>query len=173
MRPPLTPLAIPTASQPAAREGVWATALKQISTRRAGFRFYHSRASDIDPEVQFSNTGAIVRFIPRALVIGFFAPFPYMWIEEGSFGYATRIISGLETLVMYFVYLAVALCVWRERRNPKMWLLFLVASIGMLALGLVVVNAGALFRLRYACWILLIVIAVNYLTVSFTKSIKS
>jgi len=173
VRPPLTPLAIPTSSQPAAREGVWDSALKQISTRRAGFRFYHSRASDIDPEVQFSNTGAILRFIPRALVIGFFAPFPYMWIEEGSFGYATRIISGLETLAMYFVYLAVALCVWRERRNQKMWLLFLVASIGMLALGLVVVNAGALFRLRYACWILLIVIAANYLTVSFTKSIKS
>ena len=158
VRSPLTPLAIPTASQPVAREGVWATALKQISTRRAGFRFYHSRASDIDPEVQFSNTGAIVRYIPRALVIGFFAPFPNMWIEEGSFGRGTRIVSGLETLAMYFIYFAVALCVWRERRNQKMWLLFLVASIGMLALGLVVVNAGALFRLRYACWILMIIL---------------
>jgi 4-amino-4-deoxy-L-arabinose transferase-like glycosyltransferase len=158
VKPPLTPLAIPTAGQPAAREGVWANALKQISTRRAGFRFYHSRASDIDPQVQFSGTGAIVRFIPRALVIGFFAPFPNMWVEKGSFGRATRIVSGLETLAMYFVYLAVALCVWRERRNQKMWLLFLVASIGMLALGLVVVNAGALFRLRYAFWILMVVL---------------
>ena len=158
VKPPLTPLAIPTASQPAAREGVWATAIKQISTRRAGFRFYHSRASDIDPEVQLSSTGAIVRFIPRAIVIGFFAPFPYMWIEEGNFGRATRIVSGLETLGMYFVYLAVALCVWRERRSQKMWLLFLTASIGMLALGLVVVNAGALFRLRYALWILMILL---------------
>lgn len=164
VKPPLTPLAIPTASQPAMREGVWATALKQISTRRAGFRFYHSRASDIDPEVQFSNTGAIVRFIPRALVIGFFAPFPYMWVEEGNFGRATRIISGLETLAMYFLYIAVAVCVWRERRNQKMWLLFLVAAIGMLALGLVVVNAGALFRLRYACWILMIVLGSHGLT---------
>jgi len=108
--------------------------------------------------VQFSNTRAIVRFIPRALAIGFFAPFPYMWIEEGSFGRGTRIVSGLETAAMYFVYLAVALCVWRERRNQKMWLLFLVASIGMLALGLVVVNAGALFRLRYTCWILMIIL---------------
>jgi 4-amino-4-deoxy-L-arabinose transferase-like glycosyltransferase len=175
VRPPLTPLAIPTASQPTMREGVWATALKQISTRRAGFGFYHSRASDIDPEVQFSNTGAIVRFIPRALVIGFFAPFPYMWIEEGSFGRATRIVSGLETLAMYFVYVAVALCVWRERRNQKLWLLFLVAAIGMLALGLVVVNAGALFRLRYACWILMIILGSRgfYLTVWRTNVMKS
>jgi hypothetical protein len=40
-----------------------------------------------------------------------------------------------------------------------MWLLFLVATIGMLALGLVVVNAGALFRLRYVFWMLMIIIA--------------
>lgn len=158
VRPPRTPLAIPTAGQSATREGAWATALKQISTRRAGFRLYHARASDIDPDVQFSSTGDIVRFVPRALVIGFLAPFPNLWLEEGSFGRATRVVSGLETLAMYFLYLAVALCVWRERRNPRMWLLFLVASIGMLALGLVVVNAGALFRLRYVFWILMIIL---------------
>jgi 4-amino-4-deoxy-L-arabinose transferase-like glycosyltransferase len=162
LRPPLTPLAIPTASQPARREGVWTTAIKQITTRRAGFRFYTARASDIDPDVQFSSTGEIVKFIPRALVIGFFAPFPRMWVEEGSFGRATRILSGLETLAMYFVYYAAAVCVWRERRNSKVWLLFLVASIGMLALGLVVVNAGALFRLRYAFWILMVILAADF-----------
>jgi hypothetical protein len=161
VRPPLTPLAIPTASQAAAREGIWTTAIKQISTRRAGFRFYSARASDIDREVQFTNVSDIVRFIPRAFVIGFFAPFPRMWIESGSFGHATRILSGLETLVMYFLYVAAGLCVWRERRNAKMWLLFLVATIGMLALGLVVVNAGALFRLRYAFWMMVVVLAVK------------
>jgi hypothetical protein len=162
VRPPLTPLAIPTASQPSPRDGVLATAVKQISTRRAGFRLYTARASDIDPDVQFSSTGEIVRFIPRALVIGFFAPFPRMWIEAGSFGFATRILSGIETLVMYFLYVLVGLNVWRERRNLKMWLLLLVATIGMLALGLVVVNAGALFRLRYAFWILMIILAADF-----------
>lgn len=160
--PPTTPLAIPTASQPAPRQGAWATALKQISTRRAGFRLYTSRASDIDPQVQFHSTGEIVRFIPRAFVIGFFAPFPRMWVKAGSFGLAVRVLSGLETLAMYFLYVAAGFCVWRERRNRKMWLLFLVATIGMLALGLVVVNAGALFRLRYACWILLIILAADF-----------
>ena len=159
VRPPLTPLAIPTASQPAARDAVWIRVLRDLSARRAGFRSYKLRASDIDPDVQFSNVGQIVRFIPRALVIGFFAPFPKMWVEAGSFGRAARILSGLETLVMYFLYVAVALCVWKERRNRKMWLLLLVATIGMLALGLVVMNAGALFRLRYVFWILMIIIA--------------
>lgn len=48
-----------------------------------------------------------------------------------------------------------------------MWLLFLVATIGTVALGLVVMNAGALFRLRYVFWILFIIMAAETL-VHFT-----
>jgi 4-amino-4-deoxy-L-arabinose transferase-like glycosyltransferase len=133
--------------------------IKQISGRRAGFRFYTSQASNIDADVQFKGTGDAVRYLPRAFVIGFFAPFPKMWVEAGSFGRAPRLLSGIETLAMYFVYVVAGLCVWRERRNLKMWLVFLVATIGMLALGLVVANAGALFRIRYVFWMMLIVLA--------------
>jgi 4-amino-4-deoxy-L-arabinose transferase-like glycosyltransferase len=146
VRPPVTTLTIPST-------------ITQMSGRRAGFRSYTSQASNIDPDVQFKSAGDVVKYLPRAFVIGFFAPFPKMWVEAGSFGRTPRLVSGIETLVMYFVYLAVVLCVWRERRNIKMWLVFLVATIGMLALGLVVVNAGALFRIRYVFWMMLIVLA--------------
>jgi hypothetical protein len=135
------------------------TTIKQMSGRRTGFRSYTSQSSNIDEDVQFNSTGDVIRYLPRAFVIGFFAPFPNMWIEVGSFGRAHRLLSGVETLAMYFLYLAVGLCVWRERRNLKMWLVFLVATSGMLALGLVVVNAGALFRIRYVFWMMLIVLA--------------
>jgi hypothetical protein len=40
-----------------------------------------------------------------------------------------------------------------------MWFLFLVATAGIVALGIVVVNAGALYRIRYVFWMMLIVIA--------------
>jgi 4-amino-4-deoxy-L-arabinose transferase-like glycosyltransferase len=176
IRPPATPLAIPSASQPAPSEGVWTRVVKQIGDRRAGFRFFTSQVSNIDPQVRFNGVGDIVRFIPRAAVIGFFAPFPKMWIETGKFGLAGRLLSGLETLVMYFLYITVGFCLWRERRNVKMWFLFLVAAIGIVALGLVVVNAGALFRIRYVFWMMLIVIAaqgiLSYLTTRRTTSMK-
>jgi len=146
VRPPSTTLTIPST-------------IKQMSGRRAGFRSYTSQASNIDEDVQFNSTGDVIRYLPRAFVIGFFAPFPNMWIEVGSFGRAHRVLSGAETFAMYFLYLAAALCVWRERRNLKMWLLLLVATIGMVALGLVVVNAGALFRIRYVFWMMMIVLA--------------
>lgn len=176
VRPPATALAIPSGSQPAPRNGIWTRVINQVADRRSGFRFATSRASDLDTEVRFTGVGDIFRYLPRAAVIGFFAPFPNMWLQSGNAGRAARLVSGVETLAMYFLYVAVAVCVWRERRNLKMWLLFLVATIGMVALGLVVVNAGALFRIRYVFWMLLIVVAaegIRHLTVlrtSFTKS---
>ena len=158
-RPPASPFAIPSASQPAPAGGVWARAIQQISNRRGGFERYTARNSEIRGDVRFDGVGDIVAFIPDAVVIGFFSPFPRMWVESGSFGRATRLGTGAETLAMYLLYGAVGLCVWRERGNSRMWLLFLVATIGMIALGLVVVNAGALYRIRYVFWMLLIVLA--------------
>jgi hypothetical protein len=159
VKPPETPLAIPSSSQVFFRPTPQNIFVKQISARRAGFRFYTSQASNIDRDVQFHSGGDIVRFVPRALVIGFFAPFPKMWLEAGSFGRAGRLLSGAETLVMYFLYVAVAFCLWQDRRNLRMWFVFLIAATGMLALGLVVVNAGALYRIRYVFWMLLIILA--------------
>lgn len=174
-RAPATPLAIPSASQSAPAEGVWARAIKQIQDRRGGFRYYHAQQSDIRGDVQFSNASDIVRFLPDAVVVGFMAPFPRQWIEVGSYGAAGRLLSGAETLVMYLLYVAVGICLWRERRRLTMWLVFLTATAGMIGLGLVVVNAGALYRLRYVFWIMLIIIAAQgiYLTTRRTTSTKS
>jgi 4-amino-4-deoxy-L-arabinose transferase-like glycosyltransferase len=143
--------------------------VKQIASRRAGFRSYTSQASNIDRDVQFHSFGDIVRFVPRALVIGFFAPFPKMWFQAGSFGRAGRLLSGAETLAMYFLYILVGFSLWQDRRNLKMWFVFLVAATGMLALGLVVVNAGALYRIRYVFWMMLIVISATKRHIRHTK----
>jgi len=169
VKPPETPLAIPPISGPSPifpppirttpiQGSIWAGVVRQISARRSGFRSYTSQASNIDGDVQFHSPKDILRFVPRALVIGFFAPFPKMWFQAGSFGRAGRLLSGAETLAMYLFYVAVGFSLWHDRRNLRMWFVFLVAATGMLALGLVVVNAGALYRIRYVFWMLLIVI---------------
>ena len=176
VKPPATSLAIPSTSQPSLRESIWTRSMRELVARRSGFRSYTSQASNIDRDVQFQSPGDIVRYIPRALAIGFFAPFPKMWVESGSYGRVGRLLSGAETLVMYFLYLAVALCLWRDRRNLKMWFVFLIAAVGLLALGLVVVNAGALYRIRYVFWMMLIVIAAEgiiHFTVLRTNATKS
>ena len=185
VRPPTTPLAIPSSAPvaipsqpppPMRMTTYWIRVFKQAADRRAGFRSATAHASDIDSDVRFHDNSDVYRYLPRAAVIGFFAPFPKMWFQHGSFGLAGRLVSGAETLAMYFLYITVAFCLWRDRRNLKMWLLFLVASVGMAGLGLIVVNAGALFRIRYVFWMLLIVIAaegIRHLTVLRTSATKS
>jgi hypothetical protein len=176
VKPPVTPLAISPTGQPPRTDGIFTRMLKQVGQRRAGFRLYDARESDIAGDVRLNTPSDVLKFLPRAIVIGFLAPFPRMWIERGSYGLAGRLLSGAETLVMYFLYLAAGVCVWRNRRRSEMWLLFLVAALGTIALGLVVVNAGALYRLRYVFWIMFIIMAADTLvhfTILRTSATKS
>ena len=110
----------------------------------------------------FNNTGDIVRYLPRATIIGLFAPFPSTWLASApTTGRAARFLSGAETLLFYLVALAAGICVYVERRNFSTWFLLLVALINMVALGLVVTNIGSLFRLRYVFWMLIIILGVR------------
>jgi hypothetical protein len=139
----------------------------QIAARRQGFELSldssgqpvpSQAGSDIDHGVRFSGPGDILRHVPRAFVVGFFAPFPNMWLAEGKqVGGGGRLLSGFETLLSYMVECLALLGLWRERKQVSAWFLFLVVTLGAVALGLVVANIGALFRLRYPFWILLII----------------
>lgn len=182
VKPPATPLALSTGTparafrEDTSLKGTFSRMLMQIGQRRSGFAMYRAQESNIDGDVRLKSAGDVLSFIPRAAVIGFFAPFPRMWVQAGSYGRAGRLLSGAETLVMYFLYVAAAVCVWRNRRRVELWLLFLVATIGTLGLGLVVANAGALYRLRYVFWILFILLAAETLvhfTVLRTSETKS
>ncbi len=159
--PPTSAFTFPSASEPDSTTGTWSRLIRQIARRRSGFkRSYLVNGSNIDAQVRLDNATDILKYLPRATVIGLFAPFPNMWLHKaGQAGTAARILSGLEMSVMYLLYVPVAVCVWQERWQRRMWLTFLVALTSLMALGLVVVNAGALYRLRYAFWIMLIVIA--------------
>lgn len=121
---------------------------------------YPDAGSNIDSQVELITTADILRFLPRATVIGFFAPFPNMWLGAGNqVGPAGRRLSGVETLAMYLVEGLAIVGLWTGWRRFSVWLLWLVATIGMISLGLVVVNVGALYRLRYVFVILLIILA--------------
>lgn len=139
----------------------------QIAARRQGFELSldssgqpvpSEAGSDIDHGVRFSGPGDILRHVPRALAVGFFAPFPNMWLAAGKqVGGGGRLLSGFETLLSYMVECLALVGLWRERKQVSAWFLALVVTLGAVALGLVVANIGALFRLRYPFWILLII----------------
>jgi hypothetical protein len=157
-RPPVAALSLP---RPNSQMGSFTRLLRQIADRRDAFvHAYAANASNIDQDVRLLSLGDIARYLPRAAEIGFLAPFPNMWFAVGGeVGRIGRLASGCEMMLMYVIYIAAVATVWTERRRLQMWLVLVVAGSGMIGLGLIVANAGALYRLRYAFWLLLIAIA--------------
>ena len=93
-------------------------------------------------------------------MIGYFAPFPKMWLTMGNqVGRSGRILSGVETLALYLIEALALVGLWSGRRVVGVWFLWLVSAMGLISLALVVVNVGALSRLRYVFAILLIILA--------------
>jgi hypothetical protein len=157
-REPSAAIAIPSSSRPAPAEGMVKRLMAQLVVRRQAFQRQDNH-SNIDTDVRLMTAKDVLKYLPRATEIGFLVPFPTMWFSTaGATGRAARILAGAETLVMYVLYVFAAACLWKERRRLSLWLLVLVAGGSMIALGLVVVNAGALYRLRYTFWIMLIVL---------------
>jgi hypothetical protein len=147
----------------------------QISVLRHGFIREHTNVSpakdagsNIDTHVRFSSAADVVRYLPRAAMIGFLAPFPEQWFAEGrKAGLAGRLISGMEMSVMYLIEVLVLIELWRSRSRLPVWLLSGIAAAGVTALALAVLNVGALYRMRYAFFILLLIVGANGLVRMF------
>lgn len=123
---------------------------------------YPNAGSNIDTGVSFASKADIARYLPRAVVIGLFSPFPNMWFVPGTeVGLKGRIFCGLETAVMYLVNILAVLGVWFRRQQLTTWLLVLIIGAGLTALGLVVSNIAALYRMRYVFWILIIILGME------------
>jgi hypothetical protein len=120
----------------------------------------HGSGSNIDTEVELNDIGEIILYLPRAALIGFFAPFPGMWFAQGAqVGFAGRALSGAEMLATYLFELLALAGLWARRERLAVWLLASVCAVGITSLGLLMPNVGTLYRLRYVFWILLVVLA--------------
>ncbi len=116
--------------------------------------------SAVDAQVEFQSHADIVRYLPKATLIGLFAPFPSMWFSEGyAVGRAGRWLSGAEMLLTYFFVALALVAVWLERRRLSVHALWILVLAAAAALGLTVANIGTLYRMRYPFWILLVLLA--------------
>ena len=116
----------------------------------------------MDTDVELRDTDAVVRYLPRAVLIGFIAPFPNMWFVRGAqVGLAGRLIAGAEMLLLYAVIALACITLVKRRRFLSVWLLWGITAAGCTALGYVVVNISTLYRMRYAYFILIIILGMK------------
>ena len=141
---------------------------QQIDARRRAFPLEIDQAgkvvevtdgSNIDTDTRFRTVADLVRYLPRALVVGLFAPFPNLWWKAGrQVGQGGRGLAGFETLLTYVIECLALFGLWRGRRKLAAWFLFMFAALGALSLGIAVNNIGALYRMRYPFWVLLAIL---------------
>lgn len=104
----------------------------------------------MDAWAQVSSPEKLVTYLPRALKVGFFAPFPRQWLDmKGSTG-VMRALASPEMALVYLLTLPVIIGACSMARRRPAGGLFILAFIGLLAasMSLVVANLGTLFRLR-------------------------
>ena len=141
---------------------------EQIAVRRRAFELQLDESgnaapsqagSQFDTKVRLNSLSEVIRHLPRAAVVGLFAPFPNMWLSFGKqVGFGGRLLSGFETLLTYVIECFALVGLWRRKDLLISWVLFLAATGGTVALGLIVNNVGALYRLRYPFWILIVIL---------------
>ncbi len=122
---------------------------ESLDSRRQGF-IDSGGYSLMDAWVTISNPKALVRYLPRALLIGFLAPFPPQWFDtKGSTG-IMRTLASADMLLIYLLIPALLIGIWdvvRRRRADGILLLVFVFVVAV-PMSLVVANLGSLYRLR-------------------------
>lgn len=132
---------------------------ERIAWARYLFVSYPGTSSNIDADVVLESWGEVIRYLPRAAQIGLLAPFPNMWLASGAqVSRLGRALSGLEMLTMYLVMALAVWGLWKRRDQLAIWFLVTIATLSVIVLGLVVANIGALYRMRYPFWMLLIIV---------------
>ncbi len=118
---------------------------------------YPDAKSNIDTNVTFNGAKDILMYMPRALEVALLAPFPNTWFSVGhtKAGSFMRWISGVEMIVVYVALLFLPFSIWKWRSRGAMWVALTFAFNVLLVYGLVFVNIGTLYRMRY-CYIMIL-----------------
>lgn len=103
-----------------------------------------------------ASTPQVAAYVPRALQIALFAPFPVRWFEKVS---VTRLVAVGETATWYLIAPGVLLALWLGRSRAVVAVL--AFSLTLLTMyGITIANVGTLYRIRYLYLFLLMLVGV-------------
>lgn len=112
---------------------------------------YRNAKSNMDPDFVPGTVCNLVGYLPRALQIGFLAPFPSAWLSDGSIAASTmmRRVISFEMLAVYAGLLLLPLALWDYRRKPEFWFVLGFFTLLTVIHVYLVPNLGTLHRMRY------------------------
>ena len=126
---------------------------------RAGLIAYglkEKAKSMIDQDVTPRNIAEVIRYLPRALQVGMFAPFPSSWLANISI---TRLVAVGEMLIYYLCVPGILLLLLYNRR-PAVLLSLYFSCFFLMVQGFTIANLGTLYRVRYGFLFVLLLMGV-------------
>ena len=125
----------------------------KLAVARGGFtNSGKGAATNIDMGVVFFSPADLLRYVPRALQIGFFAPFPDtpFAVESKKANYLEIYIAVVEMLLCYVMLTGLIFWIARiSSLGSAFWIPVLFSSSVILLMGLTVANIGTLYRMRF------------------------
>lgn len=111
-----------------------------------------------DGAVHLDSVGAVLGYLPRAIHLALFSPFPELWGGEASTPAMTigRKVVGAVTVLFYLCLSGWLLALWRLRGELLVWVLLFQCLIGMVVYAIGYPNIGTLIRYRYGFYMLLV-----------------
>jgi len=119
---------------------------QRVQQSREAFYKYRRAGSMVDGDVVLHDGSQLLRYLPRALQIGLFSPFPSHWSWRGA-----RLLAGVEMVVLYILMAGSVLFFFRGSVSWQLRCFLLAFSLSfILLLGMGVPVVGAIYRMRYA-----------------------
>ncbi len=126
---------------------------------RAGLIAYglkEKAKSMVDQDVTPRNVAEVIRYLPRALQVGMFAPFPSSWLANISI---TRLVAVGEMLIYYLCVPGILLLLLYNCK-PAVLLSLYFSCFFLMVQGFTIANLGTLYRVRYGFLFVLILMGV-------------
>jgi peptidoglycan biosynthesis protein MviN/MurJ (putative lipid II flippase) len=101
--------------------------------------------SIVDGDVAPNNALAMAAYLPRALFVGLFSPFPDTWADRPTL---PRVIGAIETLVFYLMASGILILAFR-RPSIGLFACLTVSAVVLTVLSYTSPNVGTLHRIRY------------------------
>jgi len=133
-----------------------------------------TRSFDLTDEAEFHSARDMILYLPRALQLALFAPFPNDWsifyksIDRSTF----RLMLSIE---MFYVYIAVIFLVLGlyKSKSPKYYALSYYMIVVLLVYGVAIPNIGVMYRYKYSYLMILVGIGTAFLIKNFMCLIKN
>ncbi|MEW6593827.1 MAG: hypothetical protein AB1413_03040 [Thermodesulfobacteriota bacterium] len=146
--------------------------LQRLAAARQGYISAQSAAaSAIDQTVTFMNVRDVVHYLPRAVQIGLFAPFPTHWVAPGSIAVNTflRRIIAFEMVIWYGLF---PFCLWAAARGPNregIGIFMAYSLLSLLVFVMAITNMGTVYRMRFGFWMPMVSLALAMLVTIHEK----